>query len=359
VGEKSTETNLVAKFGTPAYMAPEAIECCPNIDGRTDVYGFGVLFFETLTGTLPFVGDPGPDLFARILTDPPPKVTAHRPDLSAEVAHIIDCALAKNANDRFPDVDHFIRAVEDHLLPPPLMARSLSPIAGVSLFRLGETNSGPSIPTASAANHKGPVGRIQRNETVALYSMMGESSHAAGKAEVTQRKNWAGKWADKWVEWIGTVFKNLWRLPHQRAALGATFTALLILTAWLALSSSSRSRGLGNGQSSSSSQPSALDPGPVITPLPTAASPAPAVANQLGVPAAPIDNVQATVQPAPAQTGATPPTRTATPATSSRRSIAAVAPPASNRVFRKGATTRRHRTGTSVPRAGRLSPSDF
>jgi serine/threonine protein kinase len=51
-------------------MAPEAIEFSPDIDGRADVYGFGVLFFEALTGKLPFPGPPGLELFKRILTDP-------------------------------------------------------------------------------------------------------------------------------------------------------------------------------------------------------------------------------------------------------------------------------------------------
>ncbi len=41
VGERSAETNLVAKFGTPAYMAPEAIECSPIVDGCMDVDGIG------------------------------------------------------------------------------------------------------------------------------------------------------------------------------------------------------------------------------------------------------------------------------------------------------------------------------
>jgi serine/threonine protein kinase len=66
-------TELLAMFGTPAYMAPEAIEFSPNIDGRADVYGFGVLFFEALTGKLPFPGPPGLELLKRILTEPPPR----------------------------------------------------------------------------------------------------------------------------------------------------------------------------------------------------------------------------------------------------------------------------------------------
>ena len=94
-GETAPATEPLAMFGTPAYMAPEAIEFSPNIDGRADVYGFGVLFFEALTGKLPFPGPPGLELLKRILTDPAPMVTLYRPDLPSDVVNLIACALAK------------------------------------------------------------------------------------------------------------------------------------------------------------------------------------------------------------------------------------------------------------------------
>ena len=59
VGETATATGLLSMFGTPAYMPPEAIECSPNIDRRVDVYGFGVLLFEMLTGNAAFSGRAG------------------------------------------------------------------------------------------------------------------------------------------------------------------------------------------------------------------------------------------------------------------------------------------------------------
>ena len=358
VGETSTETNLVAKFGTPAYMAPEAIECSPTIDGRTDVYGFGVLFFETLTGTLPFLGEPGPDLFTRILTDPPPMVTAYRPDLPPEVAHIIDCALAKNANDRFPDVDHLVRAVEDHLFPPSV-ARKLSPISGVPLFKLGEPRSNAAIPIIQAPNEKEPSGRVHRSETVAIYSMAGESLRVAGRAGgASERKASVAILVD-WARRTNTAFTDLWRLLHRRAAISAAFAVTLIATAGLAISTSSSGRGLTKVQLSIPSQLPALAHGPLITPLPNRPAPPSApITGSLGESIGPDEIAQANHQPAP------PPriTRAATVAT--HPSIHTATPLPSKRVARDEATPRRPRRAaspvtTSAPRAGRLLPSDF
>ena len=74
---------MLPTHGTPAYMSPEHIQGLADIDARADVYGFGVLFFETLTGQLPFLGEPGQELLVRIVSEPAPKVTLFRPDLPA------------------------------------------------------------------------------------------------------------------------------------------------------------------------------------------------------------------------------------------------------------------------------------
>jgi len=106
-------------FGTPAYMAPEDIAGSATVDVRTDVYGFGVLFFESLTGKRLFTGEPGLALLYKILTEPAPSVGDLRPDLPLEVRAIIDCALAKDPEDRFASVEDLIRAIDNHLACAP------------------------------------------------------------------------------------------------------------------------------------------------------------------------------------------------------------------------------------------------
>ncbi len=137
---------MVPTHGTPAYMSPEHIQGLADLDGRADVYGFGVLFFEALTGQLPFLGAPGPDLLMRIVKEPPPRVTLFRPDLPAAIAEILDRAMAKDPKDRFPSLEAFIAAVEECVLPPSELPRALTPMAGVPLFSLPESRSGPTAP---------------------------------------------------------------------------------------------------------------------------------------------------------------------------------------------------------------------
>lgn len=120
-------------FGTPAYMSPEHAESSPTIDARADVYGFGVLLFEALTGRRPFAGEPSAELFVRIISEPAPKVSQFRPDVPAELVAIVDRALAKRPRDRYQNLDHFIGAVEEQLAPTSSLARSLTPFAGIPL----------------------------------------------------------------------------------------------------------------------------------------------------------------------------------------------------------------------------------
>jgi serine/threonine protein kinase len=114
-------------FGTPAYMAPEDIAGSSTVDVRTDVYGFGALLFESLTGKRLFTGEPSLALLYKILTEPAPRVGDLRPDLPVEARSIIDCALAKDPEDRFSSVEDLIRAIDNHLACAPTM-RVLLPI---------------------------------------------------------------------------------------------------------------------------------------------------------------------------------------------------------------------------------------
>jgi serine/threonine protein kinase len=271
-GETSTAIEPLAMFGTPAYMAPEAIESSPNIDGRADVYGFGVLFFETLTGKLPFPGPPGVDLLKHILTDPPPKVTLYRPDLSSEVVQMIDCALAKNANDRFPDMEHLIRATEDQLQTPPSTASALPPISSLPVIPSARSDFGAAVPMAGAGNDKEPSARAHLIETRVLYSLANEPVHAtdgAGLARKTQLppSNTISRMRRRRVS-----FPDSRSRLNRRAAIDAGLVVFLIVTGWVAAPASSSDSGVGQGQSSGSSAIETLARRPQVAPLPSTPS---------------------------------------------------------------------------------------
>ena len=72
----SALTSTKAMLGSPLYMSPEQLRSSKSVDQRADIWAIGVILFELLTLSLPFMGDNLGELFAAILeTDPtPPRV---------------------------------------------------------------------------------------------------------------------------------------------------------------------------------------------------------------------------------------------------------------------------------------------
>src|SRR5262245_63515193 len=95
-------SNTAVMIGTPGYMAPEQITGDP-VDHRSDQFSIGVVFYELLSYTEPFPGDTLPAITHRILTEHPKPLLGAVPDVTPEIATIVDQALKKNIAERFPD----------------------------------------------------------------------------------------------------------------------------------------------------------------------------------------------------------------------------------------------------------------
>jgi serine/threonine protein kinase len=100
-----TLTDGATILGTPAYMSPERLASAQDTDERTDVYAFGVMLYEALTGQLPFVADSYSGLVLAVAHDPPKPPSALCPDIPAGLARVILQALAKQREDRPETVD--------------------------------------------------------------------------------------------------------------------------------------------------------------------------------------------------------------------------------------------------------------
>ncbi|HEX7499293.1 MAG TPA: serine/threonine-protein kinase [Polyangia bacterium] len=144
-GEASELTVAGKAMGTPAYMAPELASGSRTLDRRTDVYGFGAVLYEALSGHRPFQGQEGVGLLNSIITQPPRPIASFRPDLSPEVVAVVERAMAKEPSNRYRSVESLIGAIE-FLLPATTVPRAFTPIVGVPaipaadmLRRLGET----------------------------------------------------------------------------------------------------------------------------------------------------------------------------------------------------------------------------
>ena len=88
-------------IGTPQYMAPEQARGEP-VDGRTDVYAFGVLVYRVLTGRLPIEGKNAMDTLLRQTAELPAPPSSVHDDVPAAVDGIVLAMLAKDADER-PD----------------------------------------------------------------------------------------------------------------------------------------------------------------------------------------------------------------------------------------------------------------
>jgi serine/threonine protein kinase len=100
--------------GTPEYMAPESAsqqKVPPELAHRADVYSLGCIAFELFTGRAPFSGSSGlARMIAHVLCDPP-RATAIRPELPAELDDVLFRALAKNPSERTPSADALRRSL--------------------------------------------------------------------------------------------------------------------------------------------------------------------------------------------------------------------------------------------------------
>jgi len=105
-----TDTTLA--LGTPAYMAPEQAGGSPDIDHRADLYAFGVVAYELLTGARPFAGRSRQDLFVALRSETPPPVATIQPEVPAPLAVLVDRLLAKRALDRPRDAAEVLEVLD-------------------------------------------------------------------------------------------------------------------------------------------------------------------------------------------------------------------------------------------------------
>ena len=99
-GPNPTLTVAGTSLGTPAYMAPEQVAADPNMDHRADIYAFGVMAYEMLAGTPPFVGSAPQRILAAHLSQPPEEILSRRADTPAPLATLIMRCLAKEPGER-------------------------------------------------------------------------------------------------------------------------------------------------------------------------------------------------------------------------------------------------------------------
>jgi tRNA A-37 threonylcarbamoyl transferase component Bud32 len=122
--------------GTPEFMSPEQAQGLPP-EPRDDIYGFGCLMYQVLTGDVPFRADDMPEVLLKHLSDPvvPPRM--RRPDLEIPAAAqtIVMCALEKKREDRWQDMGEVQKMLEG-VTVEPAPAPELAPEAPLAPARI-------------------------------------------------------------------------------------------------------------------------------------------------------------------------------------------------------------------------------
>jgi serine/threonine protein kinase len=97
-------------IGTPAYMSPEQAQG-NEIDGRSDVYGLGVIVYQMLSGHQPYNADTPMGVVVKHITEPVPEILNMVPNLPIEVDQIIRSSMAKDKTKRYATAVELAKAL--------------------------------------------------------------------------------------------------------------------------------------------------------------------------------------------------------------------------------------------------------
>ncbi|MFI6646834.1 serine/threonine-protein kinase [Streptomyces sp. NPDC050529] len=136
-------TSVGQFVGTLDYVAPEQISGRP-VDGRCDVYSLACVVHETMAGAPPFQRDDDMALLWAHQFDPPPALTALRPDLPAGVDAVLAKALSKSPDDRYDSCLQFVAALRAAARGEVRGGHPPTQVDG----RIGGWQSGPEPPPA-------------------------------------------------------------------------------------------------------------------------------------------------------------------------------------------------------------------
>lgn len=100
-----------AILGTPSYMSPEQIQGDKEIDGRSDVYALGVIFFQMITGSIPYQADTPAKTMMMHLLEPIPLLHKVNQEVPEAYQEVIQHAMAKEPDQRFSTAGEMAAAI--------------------------------------------------------------------------------------------------------------------------------------------------------------------------------------------------------------------------------------------------------
>jgi serine/threonine protein kinase len=291
--DRNTALTVVGTvLGSPLYMSPEQAMGAEGIDGRTDVFAFGSILFEALTGQRAFDAPNFNALIVTIATTQPKRVDDIAPTLPEPLRAIIRDCLVTDKNKRLDSFDRIVERL-DAMMPelakseqhipsstPPDTPSDPESTAEVRVIRASER---PPPPTSASGGH---------GSVVAVHLSNRPPPPNAGETMPARR------WLEKTQETLFWLPKRIPRGPIGVALGigGLLVVAGLVIGVFAAFSGGesepSASAAAAAGHSASSTPPPAAVPQqPPVAPGRVAATATPAAVESSGVPVISVDNL--------------------------------------------------------------------
>jgi serine/threonine protein kinase len=166
-GAESRLTMTGASLGTPHYMSPEQLDESRDPDGRSDQYALACVLFEMLEGHPPFPKRSAHAVLSAHLTQPPPKLSSTTREATA-LSAVVERAMSKSADDRFPSLTAFAEAVEAAVAPAETGGRG--PRRGIVVLPFTNMSADPDDEYFSDGLTEEVIGDLSRIEGLRVIS---------------------------------------------------------------------------------------------------------------------------------------------------------------------------------------------
>jgi serine/threonine protein kinase/formylglycine-generating enzyme required for sulfatase activity len=116
--ERKDNSHGVRFVGTPAFMSPEQARG-DVVDGRSDIFSFGVVLYHMATGKTPFHGATSADVMRSVIEDPHMPTRTLNPKMPLRLDEIVDRALCKAPEDRYQSMEEItsdLRSIQSEIL---------------------------------------------------------------------------------------------------------------------------------------------------------------------------------------------------------------------------------------------------
>ena len=114
IASRMSDASNSTGFGTPAYMPPEQSE--KGQCGRyTDIFALGIMLFEMLTGSVPFIGRNPGEIRRKIKYEPTPQMSDFYPLINSDLQFVVERALAKDPMVRYQSCEEFGNFIKDYM----------------------------------------------------------------------------------------------------------------------------------------------------------------------------------------------------------------------------------------------------